>query len=167
MGYYWKPYQRAIDEFFEWLFADKRTKKMLECVPRGCRHCEVLGICRDEENNWKCRNGCQFIKKEPIDCDTPVKLNTRRFRMFKKELPIKRVVIAGCRKTRLLLFRVGRKVQTLLGNNMLNRTVLRLNDTLQIGTLTVKVQVREETRKWQRFATLSFAFGTVKAKAQR
>ena len=97
MGYYWRPTQRAIEEFLEWLFADKRTKKMLECVPRGCRHCEILGICRDEENDWKCRNGCQFIKKEPVDCNTPLLLNKQRFKMFKKDLPIKRVVIAGCR----------------------------------------------------------------------
>ena len=64
MGYYWKPTQRAIDDFFEWLFADKRTKKMLSRVPRGCRHCEVLGICRDEENDWKCHNGCMVLNWE-------------------------------------------------------------------------------------------------------
>ena len=97
MGGYWKPYQRAIDDFFEWLFADKRTRRMLKLVPRGCVHCEILGICRDEENDWKCRNGCQFIEKEPVDTEHPVILNKRRFRMFKKDLPIKRVVIAGCR----------------------------------------------------------------------
>ncbi len=97
MGYYWKPYQRAIDDFFEWVFADKRERKILKYVPRGCRNCEILGICRDEENNWKCRHGCQFIKKEPIDCDAPIKLNKKKFRIFKKDLPIKRVVVAGCR----------------------------------------------------------------------
>ena len=64
MGYYWKSTQRAIDDFFEWLFADKRTKKMLSRVPRGCRHCEVLGICRDEENDWKCHNGCMVLNWE-------------------------------------------------------------------------------------------------------
>lgn len=36
-------------------------------------------------------------KKDPINCDTPIKLNTKRFRIFEKALPIKRVVVAGCR----------------------------------------------------------------------
>jgi hypothetical protein len=39
----------------------------LKLVPRVCLHFEILGICRDEENDWKCRNGCQFIEKEPVD----------------------------------------------------------------------------------------------------
>ena len=65
MGYYWKPYQRAIEEFFEWLFADKRTKKMLENVPRGCWNCKYLTDCRrPKEEGWKCRNGCRVIKEK-------------------------------------------------------------------------------------------------------
>ena len=63
MGYYFKPYVRAFDDFIEWLFADKRKRKMLKYVPRYCRICEVLDLCRDENNNWKCRNGCWFIKR--------------------------------------------------------------------------------------------------------
>ena len=61
MGYYFKPYQQALDNFVEWLFADKRERKILKYVPRGCRNCDILDICRDEKNNWKCRNGCEFI----------------------------------------------------------------------------------------------------------
>ena len=41
MGFYWRPFQRDIENFFEWLFADKKTKKMLEGVPRGCGNCEM------------------------------------------------------------------------------------------------------------------------------
>ena len=37
------------------------------------------------------------IKKEPIDCNTPIKINSRKFRVFHKELPIMRIVIAGSR----------------------------------------------------------------------
>lgn len=63
MGYYFKPYERAFNDFIEWLFADKQKRKLLKYVPRYCRNCEILGICRDENNNWKCRNGCWFIKR--------------------------------------------------------------------------------------------------------
>ena len=55
-------YPHHIDNFFEWLFADKRKRKMLRFVPKGCLSCEVLGFCRNEDNDWKCRNGCRFIK---------------------------------------------------------------------------------------------------------
>lgn len=62
MGYYWKPNRNAICELFEWLFADKEEKKIVRLVPKYCRSCEIMGICRDVNNNWKCRNGCQFMK---------------------------------------------------------------------------------------------------------
>ena len=35
MGGYWKPYQQLIDSFFEWLFADKRKRKMLKYLPES------------------------------------------------------------------------------------------------------------------------------------
>ena len=35
-----------------------RLKRIQKLVPRYCQMCEVLGICRDEHNDWKCRNGC-------------------------------------------------------------------------------------------------------------
>ena len=47
MGYYFKPYERAFDDFIEWLFADKQQRKILKYVPRYCQHCEVLAMCRD------------------------------------------------------------------------------------------------------------------------
>ena len=47
-----------IEDLIKYIFADKRTKKMMRYVPDGCMHCELLGICRDEDNNWKCRRGC-------------------------------------------------------------------------------------------------------------
>ena len=49
MGYYFKPYVWAFDDFLEWLFADKRKRKKLKYVPRYCRNCECLGICRDKK----------------------------------------------------------------------------------------------------------------------
>ena len=33
-------------------------------LPRGCRYCELLGICRrPKEEGWKCYNGCRKIKE--------------------------------------------------------------------------------------------------------
>lgn len=42
----------------KYLFADKRTRKMLITLPETCMMCELLGICRDEHNGWRCRCGC-------------------------------------------------------------------------------------------------------------
>lgn len=34
-------------------------------LPRGCWHCEVLGMCRrPKEEGWKCYNGCRVIKEK-------------------------------------------------------------------------------------------------------
>lgn len=63
MGFYIKPYVWAMDNFLEWLFADKRKRKMLKYVPYYCRCCDYVAECRDENNNWKCRNGCWAMKK--------------------------------------------------------------------------------------------------------
>ncbi len=60
------PLFRAIDDFIDYIRADKRERRMMRLVPRTCRQCEVLGLCRDEENDWKCRNGCRFIAKDPL-----------------------------------------------------------------------------------------------------
>lgn len=27
-------------------------------LPEDCQQCELLGICRDREKDWKCRRGC-------------------------------------------------------------------------------------------------------------
>ena len=36
---------------------------LLRC-PRGCRVCELLGICRSRENGWKCHDGCMILNAE-------------------------------------------------------------------------------------------------------
>lgn len=53
-----------IDNGIEYLKADERERKKMRLLPRTCRECEILGICRDEDNNWKCRHGCRFIPEE-------------------------------------------------------------------------------------------------------
>lgn len=64
VGYYFKPYADAFGDLLDWLFADKRKRKILKYVPNYCQNCEVLGMCRDEKNNWNCINGCWFIQSE-------------------------------------------------------------------------------------------------------
>lgn len=47
--------------FFRWLeeIPDRQTYRGL---PRGCWHCEVLGLCRrPKEEGWKCYNGCMVM----------------------------------------------------------------------------------------------------------
>ena len=52
---------RFWEDFFEWLLANKQEKDYLENVPRNCRECELLGICRDKNNHWKCHCGCMVL----------------------------------------------------------------------------------------------------------
>ena len=33
-------------------------------VPRNCFHCELLGICRNLEGDFKCRHGCLVLNAE-------------------------------------------------------------------------------------------------------
>ena len=73
-----------IIDSLEWLFADKE-KRALMSIPYNCRYCELLGMCRDKENNWKCRNGCMILnqrRKEngilPPRCKTCEHLNSCR-----------------------------------------------------------------------------------------
>lgn len=42
----------------------KRYKRELQIkkLPWRCRHCEILGECRDEAHGWKCRHGCLVLK---------------------------------------------------------------------------------------------------------
>ena len=49
------------NDFFKWLFADKEERKMLKYVPKYCQECELLGICRDRNHNWKCHHGCMIL----------------------------------------------------------------------------------------------------------
>ena len=62
--YMWPIY--LLKSIFEWLFADKRTRKMLRYVPETCLRCELLGICRDEHNRWRCRRGCLALREYRI-----------------------------------------------------------------------------------------------------
>lgn len=40
----------------------EREKKKYEGLPRNCRHCELLGMCRrPKEEGWKCYRGCLII----------------------------------------------------------------------------------------------------------
>lgn len=44
-------YINLFSDFFEGLFADKEKREYLDNVPRYCRQCELLGICRDKNNH--------------------------------------------------------------------------------------------------------------------
>lgn len=53
------------DRIKAWWEARQRKKRFEKLVPWYCRErCEVFGICRDRENDWKCRNGCLELKAE-------------------------------------------------------------------------------------------------------
>lgn len=54
-------YINLFSDFFEGLFADKEKREYLDNVPRYCRQCELLGICRDKNNHWKCHQGCMLL----------------------------------------------------------------------------------------------------------
>ena len=48
----------------ERLFADKEKREYLDNIPPYCRQCELLGICRDKNNHWKCFHGCMVLNSE-------------------------------------------------------------------------------------------------------
>ncbi len=48
----------------EWWQAFKREQRIKRLVPYTCQYCELLGICRDEENGWKCHHGCMVLNAE-------------------------------------------------------------------------------------------------------
>ena len=42
-----------------------REKQIRQAVPYTCYYCELLGMCRDETNNWKCHHhGCMVLNAE-------------------------------------------------------------------------------------------------------
>lgn len=55
------PIIRELVEFLEYMFADKQKRKVLNNVPRYCQQCELPGICRDEDKDWKCGRGCLLM----------------------------------------------------------------------------------------------------------
>ncbi|MBQ4568984.1 MAG: hypothetical protein IJA62_02825 [Ruminococcus sp.] len=44
----------------KWLLADKEERAFMS-IPYNCQCCELLGMCRDKENDWKCINGCILL----------------------------------------------------------------------------------------------------------
>lgn len=62
MRYY--DFINFFSDLFERLFNDKENRDYLDNVPQYCRQCELLGICRDKDNNWKCHNGCMVLSPE-------------------------------------------------------------------------------------------------------
>lgn len=47
--------------FFRWL-EEAGERREYKGLPRGCWHCEVLGLCRrPKEEGWKCYNGCMLL----------------------------------------------------------------------------------------------------------
>ncbi len=52
------------DWFTRWLLEYDERKKY-KGLPRGCWHCEVLGLCRrPKEEGWECYDGCMLINFE-------------------------------------------------------------------------------------------------------
>lgn len=49
---------------FARLLADRETRDYWDHVPRYCRQCELLGICRDKHNRWNCHHGCMELRSE-------------------------------------------------------------------------------------------------------
>lgn len=53
-----------LSDLIERLFADKEKLEYLNNVPMYCRQCELLAICRDKSNSWKCYNGCLLLNSK-------------------------------------------------------------------------------------------------------
>lgn len=47
----------------QWILVKRREECIRRSVPYTCFRCELLGICRDEQNGWKCRHGCMVLNK--------------------------------------------------------------------------------------------------------
>lgn len=44
---------------------NKKEEEEYEGLPKGCRRCELLGICRrPKEQGWKCRHGCMILNEK-------------------------------------------------------------------------------------------------------
>ncbi len=53
-----------LRDLFERALADREKRDYLDNVPQYCRQCELLGICRDKNNHWKCHRGCMVLNFE-------------------------------------------------------------------------------------------------------
>ncbi|MBE6649661.1 MAG: hypothetical protein E7614_09160 [Ruminococcaceae bacterium] len=65
-----------VKRFLGIIFGDSKEyreeKKKYEGLPKGCWHCELLGICRrPKEQCWKCYHGCMILnaKRKRGDSD--------------------------------------------------------------------------------------------------
>lgn len=47
----------------QWWEGWKREQRIKQ-LPWTCQHCELLGICRDESQDWKCHHGCMVLNAE-------------------------------------------------------------------------------------------------------
>jgi len=71
--FYWGEYMQRYDcrfalvhllvDLVKYIFADKRQRSIYRYVPAYCPQCEVMAICRDENNKWKFRQGCITMDK--------------------------------------------------------------------------------------------------------
>lgn len=52
---------QLLEDLLKYAFADKQQKSIYKYVPCYCQECELLGICRNEQNKWKCRKGCMLM----------------------------------------------------------------------------------------------------------
>ena len=55
-----------VKRFLGIIYGDNKEyesdKKKYEGLPKGCWHCELLGMCRrPKEQDWKCYHGCMII----------------------------------------------------------------------------------------------------------
>jgi len=51
-------------DLVKYIFANKRQRSIYRYVPEYCQMCELMAICRDENNKWKCRQGCMTMRKK-------------------------------------------------------------------------------------------------------
>ena len=65
-----------VKRFLGIIFGDNKEyreeQKKYEGLPKGCWHCELLGICRrPKEQGWKCYQGCMILnaKRKRGDSD--------------------------------------------------------------------------------------------------
>lgn len=63
---------KYIEEKSRYSKLSAREKEIYKKVPYTCFYCELLGICRDENNGWKCHHGCIILNAEsniPYRCE--------------------------------------------------------------------------------------------------
>ena len=58
-----------VKRFLGIIFGDSKEyrekQKKYEGLPKGCWHCELLGICRrPKEQGWKCFHGCMILNAQ-------------------------------------------------------------------------------------------------------